>query len=52
MKTNNFNVTIQVKNIPSEDEESVGLELFDILKALNQLPYDFEVNMMRCGRWL
>lgn len=52
MKTRNYNVTLHIKNIPSDDEEAVAMELVDVLKAVQQLPYDFSCNMERNGSWL
>ena len=52
MKTRNYNVTLQIKDIPSDNEQAVVMELFDVLKAVQQLPYDFSCNMERNGSWL
>ena len=52
MKTRNYNVTLCIKNIPSDNEEAVAMELLDVLKAVQQLPYDFSCKMQRDGSWL
>ena len=52
MKTKNFQINIVIKDVPSDDEMGVELELLDVLKAVNQLPYDFELKCKRDGSWL
>lgn len=52
MKTKNYNVSIRIKNIPSDDEQAVELELLDVIQAIRQLPYDFVCHFERDGSWL
>ena len=49
---NDYEVTINLHCLPAEDIEAAKLEIWDILKALNQLPYDFEVCFKKVGKWL
>ena len=48
---NDYNVTITV-DIPAENKDIVEIELWDILKSLNQLPYQFETEIREVGKWL
>jgi hypothetical protein len=52
MKTNNYQVKITMRNLPADDRGGVELELFDVLRAINQLPYDYELSIKRDGEWL
>ena len=52
MKTKNFQISIFIKNVPSDDEMGVEMELMDVLRAINQLPYDYELKCKRDGSWL
>lgn len=51
-KLNDYEITINLHCLPAEDIESAKLEIWDILKALNQLPYDFDVHFKKVGEWL
>ena len=47
-----YEVTINLHCLPAEDIEAAKLEIWDILRALNQLPYDFDVHFKKVGEWL
>ena len=51
-RLNDYEITINLHCLPAEDIESAKLEIWDILKALNQLPYDFDVHFKKVGEWL
>lgn len=48
---NDYDVTIKI-NVPAENKDIVEIELWDILKALNQLPYEFDTKIEKVGEWL
>ena len=52
MKTRNYNITIRIRNVPADDQDAIELELFDVIKAIRQLPYDFHCDFERDGAWL
>ena len=49
---NDYEITINLHCLPAEDIEEAKLEIWDILRALNQLPYDFDVHFKKVGEWL
>lgn len=51
-KLNDYEVTINLHCLPAEDIEQAKMEIWDILKAINQLPYDFDVHFKKVGEWL
>ena len=52
MRTENWDITIRIRDVPSDDESAVEMELVDVLEAINQLPYDFECSFKQNGSWL
>ena len=48
---NSYNVNINI-GINAENREQVELELWDILIACNQLPYEFETSIIKVGEYL
>lgn len=52
MKTNCFNVLIQVKCVPGDNHEAVCEELADVLIDLDILPYDYEVKFKKLGGYI
>lgn len=51
-RINDYEITINLHCLPAEDIEAAKLEIWDILRALNQLPYDFDVHFKKVGEWL
>ena len=47
-----YEITVNIHSLPAEDIEEAKLEIWDILRALNQLPYDFDVHFKKVGEWL
>lgn len=49
---NDYEITISLHSVPADDIEQAELELWDILKACNQLPYDFDLHFKKVGERL
>ena len=52
MLTNCYDVCIHVKCVPGENEEAICQELADVIIDLDNLPYDFEVEVNKVGKIL
>ena len=49
---NDYEITINLHCLPARDIDEAKMEIWDILQALNQLPYDFDVHFKKVGQWV
>ena len=49
---NDYEIILKIHAVPAEDTDAAELEIYDILKACNQLPYDFDLQFKKVGEWL
>ena len=49
---NDYEVTVKIHCVPADDTEQAEMEMYDILKACDQLPYDYDIQYEKVGEWL